>query len=1207
MHTMVIAIQGKGSGNSDYDAATLRSRSLAFAPGPNRSWKLISSSINSSIIFMVVFPESEGPDFGAIEGTLSTPKSRKTSTILAMAPLPLGTASHPTDHYNLIALLTPIKLVIVGLKPSPRTWYRRHREGDEKGGRSKFKGVLAWYPSVIPGSNAGAEVTNKKDQVNGSDHPASTMPMLIYSWGDTLFLMRLSEDKVQQQTRNARTGKINSVEVGRVVFEETRQWNVGDNVLALQWLNVNQVLVLTAASLEVHDVRTAKLVEQVPYDAWSLVSPILSHTTNGTVSYSDAVMEIAHSLRIYKGKIFTLGQSEVRVGTLLTWADRILSFVQDGDFLSAIELTRSYYTGECPGNRNSLPESPEQLKVVVGEKMRELMVASARYAFSEERMTDGTHVTRDGRGVDRTLLFEGLVKTCARACSTLDDYDFLFEELFQFYDDNGIARIFLLQLEPFVLDSVIRHVPPWITQRLIALHDNDGHPELVERVIWHIDPECLDVNQVIKLCQRHALYDALIYIFTRAVKDFKSPVVELLGLVRKVQQYRRSRRERSSPDAYVGDENIEHVVLNAYKIYPYLANTLTGLSYPSAESLPEDEAFQAKDAVYTFLFLGRSSVWPLGEGGKLILTADEDNGVEPTYPYTRLLLRFDPEAFLHTLDLAFEDAYLNDETRGVSRLVIVKILLDILSSPDLSPAEATFVNIFIARNVPKYPQFIQIPPSALHSILINLAEDPDPETREDRQLAAEYLLSTYNPHESDRIVAIFERAGFYRILRSWYYHERKWAPLLLTYLDDSNLPVAELFRCIDDALESARSANKGSLSRDLEATFVNSLPSLLNSNIVDAAALVDKHFPSLHDRAVQELGRHSERDQHAYLRFLLGSPPRGEEDGYISFRKGGPSPYVPPPLRLAFISLQCQFEPTAVIPTLRYLPPDFLDADDVAAICEEHSSFDAVIWVLGHAGKPLAALSKAEGFSNVLSARLAEMLVGPVAEDRGLINDTLSKIDAMGRNAVGVCLEHSQATSNVEVPLEDMWYQLLRSQIDTVQRVASCCLSLEDKGIDGTGHDEQKGLQQQSLSALRLLVQETFASLMTISSAKAVSLPRLFKRLLTATSANSVSKPTLYAEFRMLFTGMLEAYRSDGDMLIITKHLVDDSVFAAIQELAQERIRGWAPSQGKCGGCGEAFVKKKQSNDQDISAGAAVIVSRTGAIYHSKCLPSESS
>ena len=143
----------------------------------------------------------------------------------------------------------------------------------------------------------------------------------------------------------------------------------------------------------------------------------------------------------------------MKVGTLLSWADRILSYVQDGDFLSAINLARDYYLGQAKGNKNGLPEDVDALHAMVGEKMQDLMVASARYAFSEDRLTDSTHVTADNRGVDRTSLFEDLVSTCARACIALDEFDFLFEDLFQYYDDSGISKIYLRQLEPFILDS----------------------------------------------------------------------------------------------------------------------------------------------------------------------------------------------------------------------------------------------------------------------------------------------------------------------------------------------------------------------------------------------------------------------------------------------------------------------------------------------------------------------------------------------------------------------------------------------------------------------------------------------------------------------------------------------------------------------------------------------------------------------------------
>ncbi|OCH93775.1 hypothetical protein OBBRIDRAFT_724115 [Obba rivulosa] len=1129
-------------------------------------------------------------------------RSRKAGSILAMAPLPLGTASHETDAYNLIALLTPVKLVVVGLRPSPRTWYRKHRDADEVSSKSRFKGCLAWFPSVVPGagSQSAPERTSQKTQSNGLN-VAPTTPMLVYSWGSTMSLIRVSESRVMEQTRNAKTGKITSAEVGRITFEEVGSWSTDSDILALRWLNVNQVIVLIGHHLEVYDVRTFKLIERVGYDSWTLVSPTLSHTTNGSVSYTDAVTEVAHSLRVYKGKIFILGQHGLQVGTLLTWADRILSFVQNGDFLSAIELTRSYYLGQAPGNRNGLPDSPEKLKEVVGEKMRELMTASARYTFSEDRMTDGTHITADGRGVDRTSLFEGLVRTCARACMALDDYEFLFEDLFQYYDDNSISRIFLLQLEPFILDGTIRHVPPRITQQLIALHDFDNNPGLAERIIWHIDPDCLDINQAIALCRKHRLYDALIYVFTRALNDYVSPIVELLGLIRQVQQYRRARME-ASPDSgvYVEGEAIEGTVMNAYKIYPYLADVLTGLTYPSEDPIPKDEAEQARNDVYTFVFFGRSSVWPEGEGGTLVLTSDEENGVEPTYPYTRLLLRFDPEAFLHTLDLAFEDAYLNDEDRAVSRLVIVKILLEILASPELTPSERTFVHIFIARNVPKYPQFIEIPPSALHSILIGLAEDPDQSTREDRQLAAEYLLSVYTPHESDRILALFEEAGFYRILRSWYRQENRWRPLYTTFLQDPNLPSSTLFPSLDDLFQVARRKNKGMLPKDLVDVVSNSLPTLIHVNIRGTAALIDKHLPDFHERAIQSFSPDEDRERFAYLHYLLGSPQSFQDADVEPPREGGPSPHITPDLRQLYISLHCLFDPTGVIPALRYLPHDFLDTPAIVETCESHRVYDAAIWLLDREGDSPAALAKAESYEKALSVRIAVTLVSePLAEQD--IWDFVHSLESIARTAVSICLEHSKVDSDTNFPLGDIWFRLLKSQLDSVQRVVSC----RPPTLDSATSDMSE-VSRQVTSSLRSILQSTFGSLMSTSSTRGISLPRLFKRLVESVQGNQASKGALYAEFRTILTGMLESYRSDGDMLIITKHLVDRDLFENIEEFALQRVRGWAPSQGICFYCGESFINKVQvttNGGPEYVDESPVIVSRTGAIYHSRCSP----
>ena len=948
------------------------------------------------------------------------------------------------------------------------------------------------------------------------------------------------------------------------------------------------------------------------------------------------------------------------MGTLLTWADRILSSVESGDFLSAIELTRSYYLGTAPGNKNGLPEDPEELKKVVGVKMRELMIASTRYAFSEDRMTDGTHTSPDGRGVDRTSLFENLVATCARACIALGDLEFVFEDLFQAYDDAGIASIYLEQFEKFVLEHDVRAVDPRIAQRLIGLHAANGRPDRAERVIWHIDPACLDIDQVVQLCQTHHLYDALIYVYTRAMRDYVAPLIEMLSLIRKVMQLRRS----PVPD----ETALEPLIVNAYKVYPYLADVLSGLTYPSEEPLEEEEATQAKRDLYAFLFHGRSSTWPRGEGGKLILTA-EDGGIEPTYPYCRLLLRFDAEAFLHTLDLAFEDTYFIDEVSGsASRLVIVKILLEVLassspssslsssssSSSGLPPAVRTFVHIFIARNVPKYPQSIQMVPSVLHDILVGLTTDPDWSTREDRQLAAEYLLSAYTPHETDQLLRLFEEAGFYRILRTWHRHEGRWAPLLLAHLHDPDIHPTELFAQANEIFITAARLHSGAVPDDLYSTVAESLPELLNASVINTAQFLDHRAPQLHERAMESMGSDADHKRFAYLNCLLGPPSAEEEER----SRSGPSAGVPPRLRQTYVALLCKVDPASVIPSLRYLPADFLDWDDALRTCEDEGVLDAVVWGLDWRGSPKASLNKVAAYGKRLSAAVGEIVArGVPGESEQQLQQHVESLEAIGRTAVAICVERSSkqaqaaATAQDVPPVEDLWFQLLHTQISAVQAVSACCAPDKASSSPNDDVDEEAPLKR-ALRTLRSLVQATFSSLVSASASRGrgrgVSFPRLFTRLVETTTTTLSSEGqggTPYTEFRAILTGMMEAYRAEGDMLVITKHLLDRDVFETIEMASRARARGWAPLAGTCAGCGLSLMPAKQlgaSTGPHVGAGAGagsgssrsrsrngkgkgtargmvevevgkdeedeesrkITILRTGAAYHGSCLPS---
>ena len=161
-------------------------------------------------------------------GARSFRRRKSRNTLLAMATLPLGTIVHPTDTYQIVALLTVNKLVMVGLKPSPKTWLKRARVDDaELTSSGRRRGALAWFPS-----------TNTPQGPKDVDSD-KTHPTLAYSWGRIVRFLRVSETMVKQPVFNQRTGKTREVDTGTLVFEDAGSWTIDNPVLALQWLNAN--------------------------------------------------------------------------------------------------------------------------------------------------------------------------------------------------------------------------------------------------------------------------------------------------------------------------------------------------------------------------------------------------------------------------------------------------------------------------------------------------------------------------------------------------------------------------------------------------------------------------------------------------------------------------------------------------------------------------------------------------------------------------------------------------------------------------------------------------------------------------------------------------------------------------------------------------------------------------------------------------------
>lgn len=169
--------------------------------------KVIGVESNDVVRMLGSYPEQEP---SPVNGKLSYP-SKRPSTLFAVHSLPLGEKGHLTDTFNFTTLLTPIKLVIVGMKPTAKTWFRKMRDnlGGSTGG---FVGCATWLKA--------GELEEGRD------------PVLAYSWGSHVRFLR-----VKVVTETAQDGSGKKTEVPE--FVEGQKFEASTSVLALQWYDPN--------------------------------------------------------------------------------------------------------------------------------------------------------------------------------------------------------------------------------------------------------------------------------------------------------------------------------------------------------------------------------------------------------------------------------------------------------------------------------------------------------------------------------------------------------------------------------------------------------------------------------------------------------------------------------------------------------------------------------------------------------------------------------------------------------------------------------------------------------------------------------------------------------------------------------------------------------------------------------------------------------
>ena len=1088
--------------------------------------------------------------------------SRKPSSVLAFAPLPLGNVEQATDRMGLTALLTPYLLVIVSTTPLAQTQHKAARPKDTAA-HGAVSGCLAWFPAV-----------KLKNPVNGKDVSSTK---LVYCWSDVLTVLDVEVGRPDDNDKDKQPS---------LFFHARSRWQCEEAIVAVQWLSRSVIGALTISQRLViiedgtlHVMDSVDLMQRHIYHQDFFSEQLHSVVErNEHDSYMHGVVADAFlmSFRAYKGRLFLLGFSDISVGTLSNWADRISALVENANDIGAIRLAITYYNGDAGRVSVGLPEDANSRHELVKERLLELLTASIRFRVSDNAPEDGR--------------LPELITECFRACLLMDERSFLLEDLYEIVKDADQEIEFLELLEEHVMDEEITALPPVLLKDAVDYFVSRQRETRLEEMLCRLDAHTFDIDEITKLCKRYLLFDALTYVWNQALFDWVTPLAELIALI----------RDRDMTNG-TSDHTEEDKMEAANKSFSYLAFSLTGRIYPKGDFMDDEQADIVKRDLYKFLFSDQIVAWP--PGSSTMVRTKSVSQDEPTFPYLRLLLGFDTASFMSMLNEAFEDPFLNanqeqDEDGSsspfmngaaakITRQQIVSVLLDVMSESEFGPDQTIYLDMFIARTLPKYPQFIILSGSSLQQILTRLCTLESDDLADECQLSVEYLLSIYHPSITHDLIELLQKASFYRVLKSVYRSERQYVDLVKMYLQDPE-GQEDIFIDLPSCLAPDVSPKQ---KAGVEQLLCSHATQLAFIDLTESAAILVNHAPHIIPAFLDKL--QESRLQFALLRTLL----EPDLDRHCKGRdiRMTISEDLVTIYGEQYVKLMCEHDPSHVADYVRLLKSGDLQLSKILPLMEENGVIDAAVLLLAQDGLARDAMDRLVKHLQSLQKALCSLIeatceVPDPASSQEAAADLVEAIDKYVNLGVWLCQGQTKIAerrqrhklpsslardiSENDLGLDEYLWLTLIDLLATISKEVTATVSdipLPNRAEVGKPTLVLRSLVQQVFTAL-LSSTATPTTAPTTTTAQAQSRPsphsnhsflHIFRAFLTRAAA---SAPSL-SDLRAVLLDIFAAYAYESDVLALSSQLVGADAFEEIAEVHGLRQRGWRGRTQVCEQC----------------------------------------
>ncbi|CCI47046.1 unnamed protein product [Albugo candida] len=262
----------------------------------------------------------------------------------------------------------------------------------------------------------------------------------------------------------------------------------------------------------------------------------------------------------------------------------------------------------------------------VAERVVDLLIEYVHLAISNSPGAKDMETTKKKKQLDLAKShYQMLAGVCIEYCAIIDRTDLLFGEIFRLFSENQQNATFIELLEPYILSNRLCGLSTELMQVFAEHYVTNNKLNQLEQCLLHLDATKVDADLVLKLCSKHKLYSAMIYMCNEGLNDYVMPIDHLLEATTSPPHSSGPKCDQTLDDRMYG-----------YKLLLYISYSLNGKTFPFNKDLPMMKLNLVRAAILNHLF-------------------DETTGSDCGHSRLMSLLRLDAKAFLDIIARAFDD------------------------------------------------------------------------------------------------------------------------------------------------------------------------------------------------------------------------------------------------------------------------------------------------------------------------------------------------------------------------------------------------------------------------------------------------------------------------------------------------------------------------------------------------------------------------